>query len=84
MFVHDYDADEFRFYRSLHERQVANTGGGISPELIDPWAPIQLEWQTVTISGNAVDLPVIRSAGVDLVYGTNDDIVSIDGNGIFA
>ena len=73
------------FIESLHEQQVANTGGGISLELIDPWGtPIQLEWQTVTISGNAVDLPVIRSAGVDLVYGTNDDIVSIDGNGIFA
>ena len=42
----------------------------------------ETEWQTVTIGGNAVDLPVIRSAGVDLVYGTNDDIVSIDGNGI--
>ena len=73
------------FIESLHERQVANTGGGNSPELIDPWGtPIQLEWQRVTINGTPVDLPVIRSAGVDLDYGTYDDIVSIDGNGIFA
>ena len=96
------------FIESLHERQVANTGGGSSPELIDPWGtPIQLEWQTVTIGGNVVDLPVIRSAGVDQVWdedwnGNNvldagedlngnsvldqsdDDIVSINENGIFA
>ena len=29
-------------------------------------------------------LPIIRSAGVDLEFDTDDDIVSIDGNGIFA
>lgn len=73
------------FIETLHETQVANTGGGSSPELIDPWGtPIQLEWQTVTIEGTAVDLPIIRSAGVDLEPNTDDDIVSIDGNGIFA
>ena len=39
------------------------------------------------LNGIEVDLPVIRSAGVDLEFGNDDDIVSIriiDGNGIFA
>ena len=73
------------FIESLHERQVANTGGGSSPELIDPWGTaIQMNWEAVTINGSAVDLPVIRSAGVDLEFGNDDDIVSINENGIFA
>jgi prepilin-type N-terminal cleavage/methylation domain-containing protein len=75
------------FVETLHEQQVANTGGGTSPELIDPWGTaIQVNWEEVTINDNdsPVTLPVVRSAGVDLEHGTNDDIKSIDGNGIFA
>ena len=73
------------FVESLHEQQVANTGGGASPELIDPWGTaIQVNWESLNINGSPVNLPVIRSAGVDLDYGTDDDVVSIDGNGIFA
>ena len=76
------------FVESLHEQQVANTGGGASPELIDPWGTaIQVNWERPKINGIEVDLPVIRSAGVDLEFGNDDDIVSIriiDGNGIFA
>ena len=73
------------FVETLHEQQVANTGGGTSPELIDPWGTaIQVNWEAVTINSSPVTLPVVRSAGVDLEHGTNDDIMSIDGNGIFA
>ena len=73
------------FVESLHEQQVANTGGGASPELIDPWGTaIQVNWEEVTINGSEVYLPVIRSAGVDLEFGNDDDIKSINENGIFA
>ena len=75
------------FLETLHETQVADTDGNSLNEFVDPWGTaIRLEFSPA-IPTNAFtiqNLPVIRSAGADLEFGTDDDIVSIDQNGIFA
>ena len=75
------------FLETLHETQVADTDGNSLNEFVDPWGTaIRLEFSPA-IPDNAFtiqNLPVIRSAGADLEFGTDDDIVSIDQNGIFA
>ncbi len=69
------------FLETLHETQVADTDGNGLNEFVDTWGTaIRFEFSPAT-PGNAFsiqDLPVIRSAGVDLEFGTDDDIVSID------
>ncbi len=76
------------FLETLHDSQVADVDGdGTNDVFIDTWGtPIDLIFVPPVPPANFTiqDLPIIRSAGVDLEHGTNDDIVSIDGNGIFA
>ena len=76
------------FVETLHATQVADTGGNGLNEFIDPWGTaIRLEFFPATPNNSFTfqNLPVIRSAGVDQEFGTDDDIVSIDlVNGIFA
>ena len=76
------------FLETLHDSQVADVDGdGTNDVFIDTWGtPIDLIFvPPVPLADFTIqDLPIIRSAGVDLEHGTNDDIVSIDGNGIFA
>ena len=75
------------FLETLHENQVADTNGNRLNEFVDPWGTaIRLEFSPPS-PNNAFtiqNLPIIRSAGVDLEFNTDDDIVSIDENGIFA
>jgi prepilin-type N-terminal cleavage/methylation domain-containing protein len=69
------------FLETLHATQVADTDGNGLNEFIDPWGTaIRLEFSPATPNNlfTFQDLPVIRSAGVDLEFGTDDDIVSID------
>jgi prepilin-type N-terminal cleavage/methylation domain-containing protein len=76
------------FVETLHATQVADTDGNGLNEFIDPWGTaIRLEFSPATPNNSFTiqNLPVIRSAGVDQEFGTDDDIVSIDlVNGIFA
>ena len=75
------------FVETLHETQVADTDGNGLNEFVDTWGTaIRLEFSPPN-SDDAFtiqNLPIIRSAGVDLEFDTGDDIVSIDENGIFA
>ena len=69
------------FLETLHETQVADTDGNGLNEFIDPWGTaIRLEFSPATPNNSFTfqNLPVIRSAGVDQEFGTDDDIVSID------
>ena len=69
------------FLETLHETQVADTDGNGLNEFIDTWGTaIRLEFSPATPNNSFTfqNLPVIRSAGVDLEFGTDDDIVSID------
>ena len=76
------------FVETLHETQVADTDGNGLNEFVDTWGTaIRLEFSLPDPNANESftiqNLPVIRSAGVDLEFGNDDDIVSIDENGIF-
>lgn len=75
------------FLETLHENQVADTNGNRLNEFVDPWGTaIRLEFSPPS-PNNAFtikNLPIIRSAGADLEFNTDDDIVSIDESGIFA
>jgi prepilin-type N-terminal cleavage/methylation domain-containing protein len=69
------------FLETLHETQVADTDGNGLNEFVDTWGTaIRLEFSPATPNNlfTFQNLPVIRSAGVDLEFGTDDDIVSID------
>lgn len=69
------------FLETLHETQVADTDGNELNEFVDTWGTaIRLEFSPATPNNSFTfqNLPVIRSAGVDLEFGTDDDIVSID------
>ena len=69
------------FLETLHETQVADTDGNGLNEFVDTWGTaIRLEFSPATPNNPFAiqNLPVIRSAGVDLEFGTDDDIVSID------
>lgn len=75
------------FLETLHETQVADTDGDELREFVDTWGTaIRLDFSPPTPNNSFAfkDLPIIRSAGVDLEFDTEDDIVSIDENGIFA
>ena len=78
------------FLETLHGTQVADTDGNGLNEFVDTWGTaIRLEFSLPPPNDafTIQNLPVIRSAGVDLEFGNDDDIVSIriiDGNGIFA
>jgi len=77
------------FVETLHETQVADTDGNGLNEFVDTWGTaIRLEFSLPDPNANESftiqNLPVIRSAGVDLEFDNDDDIVSIDENGIFA
>ena len=69
------------FLETLHETQVADTDGNGLNEFVDTWGTaIRFEFSPPTPNNSFTfqNLPVIRSAGVDLEFGTDDDIVSID------
>ena len=69
------------FLETLHETQVADTDGNGLNEFVDTWGTaIRFEFSPATPNNSFTlqNLPVIRSAGVDLEFGTDDDIVSID------
>ena len=69
------------FLETLHETQVADTDGNGLNEFVDTWGTaIRLDFSPPIPNGSFTiqNLPVIRSAGVDLEFGTDDDIVSID------
>ena len=69
------------FLETLHETQVADTDGNGLNEFVDTWGTaIRLDFSPATPNSSFTfqNLPVIRSAGVDLEFGTDDDIVSID------
>ena len=69
------------FLETLHGTQVADTDGNGLNEFVDTWGTaIRLEFSPATPNNSfsIQNLPVIRSAGVDLEFGTDDDIVSID------
>ena len=69
------------FLETLHETQVADTDGNGLNEFVDTWGTaIRLEFSPATPNNSFTfqNLPVIRSAGVDQEFGTDDDIVSID------
>jgi prepilin-type N-terminal cleavage/methylation domain-containing protein len=71
------------FVETLHATQVADTDGNGLNEFIDPWGtPIRLEFSPATPPGafTIQNLPVIRSAGVDQVFGFFDE--DINGNGV--
>ena len=69
------------FLETLHETQVADTDGNGFNEFVDTWGTaIRLNFFPATPNNLFAfqNLPVIRSAGVDQEFGTDDDIVSID------
>ena len=69
------------FLETLHETQVADTDGNGLNEFVDTWGTaIRFEFSPATPNNSFTfqNLPVIRSAGVDLEFGTDDDIVSVD------
>ena len=69
------------FLETLHGTQVADTDGNGLNEFVDTWGTaIRLEFSPATPNNSFTfqNLPVIRSAGVDQEFGTDDDIASID------
>ena len=69
------------FLETLHETQVADTDGNGLNEFVDTWGTaIRFEFSPAVPNNSFTiqNLPIIRSAGVDLEFDTDDDIVSID------
>ncbi len=70
------------FVETLHATQVADTDGNGLNEFIDPWGtPIRLEFSPATPPDTFTvqNLPVIRSAGVDQVFGFFDEDINANG-----